>query len=186
MIRISQLVTIAIFVMTGSLAARADDNTTCFMVNSDDWMNPTKYEAAMQACGRLIASRAGSRKAGAYRGRGYWRHKKGDSEGALADFDQAISIDPRNVEGYSYRGDVLRDIGQLDRALSDYSTAVGIDPTFAAGYYNRGSIFETKGDIEMARREYRRALAAPLGTVNVRLSEWAQSKARARLSAIGP
>jgi tetratricopeptide (TPR) repeat protein len=168
----------------GSLELRADDTSTCYMTNSNDWMNPEKYDAAMRACDRLISSRSGSGRAAAYRARGYWKNKKGNSESALADLNAAIQLEPRNVESYFYRGEIFKGTDQFDRALADFEMVTRIDPTFAAAYYYRGHLYEKKGDYAAARKEYNQALAAPSGGINERLTDWAKDRAREGLATL--
>ena len=186
MTAILRVVAITLFALAGSWEVRADDRLTCYMANSNDWTNSEKYDAAILACDRLISYTKGHVQAAAYRTRGYWKHKKGNSQSALEDFDTGIRLDPHQVEGYNYRGEVLRDIGDLDRALADYETVIRIDPNYSAAYFNRGYLYEMKGDIAAARGEYNRALATPSSGPNKRLTEWAHNEARKRLDALGP
>ena len=185
MTAILRVAAITLFALAGGWEVRADDRLTCYMANSNDWTNSDKYDAAILACDRLISYTKGHVQAAAYRTRGYWKHKKGNSQSALEDFDTAIQLDPQNIEGYNYRGDVLRDIGDLDRALADYEMVIGIDPNFTAAYFSRGYLYEMKRDTVAARREYNRALATPTNDAN-RLAEWARNEARKRLDALGP
>lgn len=136
----------------------------------------------MRACSRLISSRTGAAQAAAYRARGYWRNRLNQFSTAIEDFNTAIKLDPKHIEGYNYRGDAWRDNGYLDNALADYDMATRIDPTFPAAYYNRGRVYEMKGDVASARREYNSTLSAP---ARDRLGQWAHDQARSRLSALG-
>src|SRR6266852_2415509 len=51
------------------------------------------------------------------RGKAY--RAKGDSDRAIADFDEAIKTDPANAEAFNSRGIALRDRGESDRAIRD-------------------------------------------------------------------
>jgi curved DNA-binding protein CbpA len=60
--------------------------------------------------------------------RAYWAagvaaHRSGDTEGALAAFDQAIQIDPTFEDAYVDRGMVLYRMQQFERAFADMSHA---------------------------------------------------------------
>ena len=47
---------------------------------------------------------------------------------ALADFDQAIKLDPRNPLPFYNRGLAYRDKGDTQHAIEDYDTALKLDP----------------------------------------------------------
>jgi len=162
-----------------TFAQKKDDQTVCFSTGSEDYKKKDSIEPGISACSRLIQSRSGTGQAAAYRARGYWKHQKGELDAALLDYNEAIRLDPRNMEGYDYRADVWQDKGDLDRALADYDMATQMDPTYAAAYYSRGRLFEKKGDVARARYEYNRALAVP---AKDRIGEWAHRGARDRLS----
>jgi tetratricopeptide (TPR) repeat protein len=173
---------ITVLAFVGSWRARADDRSTCY---SSDYTNSEQYDAAILACSRLISSSSGAWQAFAYRARGCWNHRKGNTQSAIEDFYQTIRIDPHQVEGYYYRGDVFKDIGEFDRALADYEMVIRKNPAFAAAYFNRGFIYEARGDLAAARREYDLAIATPYVGMDARLTEWAHTEARRRIAALG-
>ncbi len=86
---------------------------------------------------------------------------------ALKDFDQAIEINPRNVQFYDYRADAWRMKGNLEQALSNYKQSISIDPTYAAAYFGAGSVYEDMGPLDLARQSYNACLAAPARTASV-------------------
>jgi tetratricopeptide (TPR) repeat protein len=96
--------------------------------------------------------------AAAYYNRGVDYYKKGKLERALADFNQALELDPKYASAYSGRGTVYRDKGDLDRALADYTRALELDPKYFINYYNRGIAYKQKGDLDRALADYTRAL----------------------------
>ena len=68
--------------------------------------------------------------------RQFW---KKDYQGALADFDRAIQIDPNIVEVYNYRGNLKGNILQdYQGALVDFNRAIQLKPNYALLYKNRG------------------------------------------------
>lgn len=181
MIRLAVLALIAGLVLQPS-ASFADDRATCFSLGTEDYKDPAKYDRGLAACTRIInASKEKLVIAAAYRARGSWKEKKNQLEAALQDYNAAIDIEPRNVEGYDYRADVYQRLGEFDKALADYNMATQIDPSYAAAYFSRGMIYEKKGDVEKAKAEYNAALAVPV--VN-RIAEWAHENARIRLKAL--
>ena len=69
------------------------------------------------------------------------KYKKQDYQGALADYDRAISIDPKLAKAYNNRGFVKA--GQLQDyrgGLADMNRAISIDPKLADAYMNRGEL----------------------------------------------
>src|SRR5947207_13073956 len=86
---------------------------------------------------------------------------KNDLAGAIADYDRAISIDPKFAEAYFNRGKAKRAGGDLDGAISDYEVAAEIDPNLAANnhdmtqaYLNRGYIRSNRLDLEGALADF--------------------------------
>ena len=50
---------------------------------------------------------------------GYAKAKKGDLDGAIADFNRAIELDPKKAGAYTNRGSVRNAKGDLDGAIAD-------------------------------------------------------------------
>ncbi|MHC2583716.1 Tfp pilus assembly protein PilF [Bradyrhizobium diazoefficiens] len=74
----------------------------------------------------------------AYLARAVAWHKKGDDKHAIADFDEAIRLQPGNSTAYNNRAAAFRDMGQHDRALADYNEALRLDPKNQDVLANRG------------------------------------------------
>src|SRR5215510_15579567 len=77
---------------------------------------------------------------------------------AIADFTQAITLNPQRVEAYHNRGEAYRRQGDYDRALADYTQAITVNSTYAPAYYNRGIVYSNKGDYDRALADYTQAL----------------------------
>ena len=86
----------------------------------------------------------------AYGRRGEAYVHKGDFARAIADFDQAIRIDPRQARFLVSRGLAHREHGDLDSALADFSKAIEIDSRFADAFVNRCVAYEDKGKPDLA------------------------------------
>jgi tetratricopeptide (TPR) repeat protein len=91
--------------------------------------------------------------------RGFARQEKGDLDGALADYNEAISLDPHNIEALSRRALAERDKGKWDAALADYNSVLAYAPDNADAYSNRGYVKQTKGDLDGALADYSEALS---------------------------
>lgn len=86
--------------------------------------------------------------------------KDRDIEGALADFTQAISADPRCAPAYFGRGQIRANKGQFDQAIADYSKAVESDPKFAKAWFGRGMVKTYNNDAEGALADFTKAVEA--------------------------
>lgn len=71
---------------------------------------------------------------------GYDLIYQGDLNNAIQIFNQVLTVDPNNVQGYNGRGLAYEAQGDLDRAIADYSMAILYDPLFADAYNNRGEM----------------------------------------------
>src|SRR3954469_24531713 len=64
--------------------------------------------------------------------------EKGAPDKALAEFAEAIRIDPKYALAYQKRGNAYYDLGRYDNAVAEYTEAVRLDPKLAAAYFMRG------------------------------------------------
>ena len=83
---------------------------------------------------------------------------KSDFDGAIADFDQAIRLDPNSAEAFNGRGAAWRAKGNLDRAVADFSDAIKLDRSHLGAYYNRGLVEEVKDEHDAAIADLTTAL----------------------------
>ena len=89
--------------------------------------------------------------------RGYSYAEKGDYARAIADFTEAIHLNPKRVDFYNNRGCAYNEKGDHDKAVADYTEAIHLDPKAAAVYYNRGNAYSEKGDKAMAKADFAQA-----------------------------
>jgi tetratricopeptide (TPR) repeat protein len=87
-------------------------------------------EASIAACERAIAGGlyTGHNLSLLYNDRGYMRMMKGELDPALADFEVAMRLDPKNYFAYWNRGAVYAAKGDVDRAKADYQMALALNP----------------------------------------------------------
>ncbi len=77
--------------------------------------------------------------AAGYLSRGKKDQAKGDADGALANFNQAILIDPKSAEAYYLRGGVYDAKGDFARAIADYDQALKFDPKLESAISHRSA-----------------------------------------------
>ena len=77
---------------------------------------------------------------------------------AIADFTQAIRLDPTNTRAYNGRGTTYHDKGDYDRAIADYTQAIRLDTNYADAYNNRGLAYWDKRDYDRAIIDYNQAI----------------------------
>ena len=86
------------------------------------------------------------------------KFNKNDYRGAIADYNQALKINPNLAQAYYNRG-VVRDVlGDKQSAIADYNQALKINPNFDRAYYNRGVVRHILGDKQSAIADYNQAL----------------------------
>ncbi len=89
----------------------------------------------MVACTRIIENQSESAadRAGAYVQRGSDYVASGKLVEAIADYGEAIKLDPRNVTAYAARAVAYWRKGERDHAVIDYAIANALDPKSVAG-----------------------------------------------------
>ena len=131
----------------------ADDLATC--------NNASQLGAdAIDACTReLNAGRMSSHNLSiTYNNRGLAYFHRGDYDLAIADYSQAIRLDPKDAYSHNNRGSAYRAKGDYDRAIADYDQSIQLDPKERAHYYNRGLAYSDKGDYDLAIADYNQAI----------------------------
>jgi tetratricopeptide (TPR) repeat protein len=70
----------------------------------------------------------------------------GHHDRAIQDCDQAISLNPSDLEVYLFRAHALFNKGDYDPAILDYSQAITLGSNAANTYVGRGAAYHKKGD----------------------------------------
>jgi tetratricopeptide (TPR) repeat protein len=78
---------------------------------------------------------------------------------AIAAFDDAIRLDPRNASALAGRAFAYWSTGDLDAAIRDYGAAIDRDPANASTRLNRAIAYNRKGEYRPAIDDLDRALA---------------------------
>jgi tetratricopeptide (TPR) repeat protein len=133
---------IAITILLGfQRTAAADDRETCKTAAGD---------AAIEACTKAINSKKYLKQKRTlsllYTNRGVEYERKQDYEHAIADYDQAIKVDPKNPLPFNNRGNAYSSMGDLDHAIADYDQAIKLNPKYAEAFFNRGLAKRKKSD----------------------------------------
>ena len=69
---------------------------------------------------------------------------------ALADYDQALRLDPRLVFAWFNKGNIYYEVGDYTSAMQAYGEAIKIDPEFGEAYFNRGLAYLNSGNKNQA------------------------------------
>lgn len=84
--------------------------------------------------------------------------KRGDYDRAIADYDQAIRLNPKYGRAFNNRGNAYQSKGDYDHALADYNQSIQIDPNQAYPYNGRANAYAAKQDYAHALADYAQAI----------------------------
>ena len=84
--------------------------------------------------------------------------RRGDFEGSLRYFEQAMEADQNYPLSYIGRGIIYAKQGNNDAALADFDRAIGLSAEYAAAFYNRGLVHAVKGNTDTAIVDFSRAV----------------------------
>ncbi len=136
----------------GALAVSEADRNKCD--------NPSRNpEAAIKACSDIIdMTDIGYVLDAAYFNRGIAYKVKGDYGRAIADFGEAIELNPGYADAYFHRAIAYKARGDYDRAIADFDQTIRLDPKDPEALDGRGEAYSEKGDYERAIADFDRAL----------------------------
>jgi tetratricopeptide (TPR) repeat protein len=117
----------------------------------------------LDSCTRLLQSRGLNEKNRgiALNNRGVASLRMGDYDRAIADFREAIRMDPNgaNTAGRYYNlGFSFHENGDQDSAISAFNDAIRINPRFELAFIDRGAAFRKKQEIDRAIADFTEAL----------------------------
>jgi tetratricopeptide (TPR) repeat protein len=141
-----------------------------------------------------MSIKADPKSAFSFQNRGIAKEALGDLDGALADIDQAIRLDPTLPQPLINRTAIWRAKGDLDRAIADGSEAVRLakekppvnimtppNSVLISAYTHRALTYEAKGDYAHAREDYKATLAIVASDAGSKAN---QATAKVRLSLV--
>ena len=82
---------------------------------------------------------------------------KGNIQGAISDFTEAINLNPYEANIYSHRGLAKYELGDNQGAIADYSKAIHLSPD-ADNYHARGNVKQDVGDKQGAIADFTEAI----------------------------
>jgi tetratricopeptide (TPR) repeat protein len=90
--------------------------------------------------------------------RGNTRFGRGDFEGAIKGYSEAIRLKPDYAVAFNCQGSARFGKGDFEGAIEDYSEAIRLKPDYAVALTNRGNARGAKGDFENAIKDYSEAI----------------------------
>ena len=127
-----------------------------------------------------------------WQNRGISKRALGDLDGALADINEAIRLDPTLPQPLTNRAVIWRARGDLDRAIADTTEAIRLAKAKApvnimtppgsvliSAYTHRALAYEAKGDFERAKQDYAATLEGKASDAGSKAN---QATAKVRLS----
>lgn len=89
---------------------------------------------------------------------GLQKAKQADYEGAIADFNLVIQIEPKHYQAYHNRGIVYFKLGEVQAAIANFTTALKIDAKYTESYVARGNAYRHLQDYRSAVIDYTQVL----------------------------
>ncbi len=77
-------------------------------------------------------------------------YQEGDIDEAVAEFERALQLDPKNINVHNSLGVCLGMKGKLDRALAQFELAIGFAPDEVMAIYNAGYVHFLKKEFDKA------------------------------------
>jgi tetratricopeptide (TPR) repeat protein/S1-C subfamily serine protease len=87
-----------------------------------------------------------------------WKRSADELDKVIADYSEAIAIDPKCAVAYWGRGLANQAKGDYEKAVADFTEAIRLEPTSARVYGDRGRTYELKGDCGKAIADYTEAI----------------------------
>jgi tetratricopeptide (TPR) repeat protein len=84
--------------------------------------------------------------------------KQQDYLTVIAQYTQAIQLDPNDALAHCYRGVAYYRLGDGNSAMADYNRAIELDPTLPIAYYRRGYLRYLGKDYSSAIADFNKAI----------------------------
>ncbi|MDY6804000.1 MAG: tetratricopeptide repeat protein [Cyanobacteriota bacterium] len=105
-------------------------------------------------------------------------------EGAIAHYQKAIEIDPKNRDCYHSLGDIFQSNGDLEAAIKAYKKAIDLEPLFWEVHHKLGNVLQETGNLDDAVGAYQKSIEIKsdfswsynnLGNVLWKLGKWEEA-----------
>ena len=85
-------------------------------------------------------------------------YDKGEYDKAIADYSEAIRLNPKYTWAYINRGNAWQAKGEYDKAIADFNEVIRLNPKHALAYGSRGKAWQAKGNLDRAIAGYNEAI----------------------------
>ncbi|MEG4286059.1 TerD family protein [Microcoleus sp. A006_D1] len=99
-----------------------------------------------------------AQKAATFSNQGSLKIQKGDVPGAIANFTQALGLNPNIPQAYLGLGIATSKQGNKQQAIYNYDRALQFNPNLAEAYFGRGQAYYELGDKQKAIGNYEQAI----------------------------
>jgi tetratricopeptide (TPR) repeat protein len=93
-----------------------------------------------------------------YSNRGNAYNGKHEYDRAIADYNEAIRLNPKHDNAYVGRGNSYNGKREYDHAIADYNEAIRLNPNFILAYNGRGNSYNGKREYDRAIADYNEAI----------------------------
>jgi protein O-mannosyl-transferase len=136
-------------------------NADAYYNRGNVWIDLSDPEKALSDFNKVLSvvpSHSGAF-AGALISRGLIKRRLKDYEGAMKDFDKAISIDSAYADAYYNRGNLWIDLNNLKKALADFDKVLSIDTLDAKTLNNRGLTKMILKEYDGSMKDFNKAIS---------------------------
>jgi tetratricopeptide (TPR) repeat protein len=145
-------VVLCLVLLLGESAAMADAASDCDQ--GED------AELRIEACTQLVqrSDQAPDELARAYKNRGSANAEIGRQDEAIADFTQAISLNPNYAIAFAGRAEAKLAKGDFDGAIADDTETLRVKANYPVAFVSRGYGYLVKGDFDHAIADFTEAI----------------------------
>lgn len=130
-----------------------------YIVRASIYADRNQFDLALADQDKIVAL---APTAESYLNRAILRHFTSErtdlSLGALADLDQAIRLDPKNLTAYHFRAHIKNLLKKYPQAIDDYTTILAMKPANVTALVNRGNAYGLLGRYAEAIADAQKAI----------------------------
>ena len=89
---------------------------------------------------------------------GFLKAERGDHQGAIADYDRALQLNPADLDVYYNRGVSRAALKDFQGAISDYNAVLRMDPHSGDALFNRGMAYAATSNRRAALKDLTNAI----------------------------